>query len=310
MNNLTIFLNQLKQLDAFIQLVEKFKPFEGQKLSDDQWNNLYRIDSEKAFALLAESIAGVLVQLAQAFPAKEELKGEKGDSIKGDKGEDGPTVSVVVEALRGELLKLASQVQVPEERLTQIKNELQVEVARMVSDIKVPTTEKLVVEKPTIIEKTNVIQQKVQFDLVAALIANKESVRNALEAIEDEEDKLTMEAIQGLPKALVDLGKRIDNIKIDRVDYWGGGLDEGEVLAIVNKALAALSSTNTWEYYAANWSAEPAFNSNITGGAVYDYTLDGVTRYRFVPVPYDPTQDAFYSTFSGGVLSDIIIARG
>lgn len=68
--------------------------------------------------------------------------------------------------------------------------------------------------------------------------------------------------------------------------------------------------TLTWSYFATTWSVEPSFNEAITGGDVYNYTLDGTTRYRFVPTVYDATQDAFYSTFSGGVLSDIIVARG
>lgn len=66
----------------------------------------------------------------------------------------------------------------------------------------------------------------------------------------------------------------------------------------------------TWSYYATTWSVEPNLNSSITGGDVYNYTLKGTTRYRFVPTTYDPTQDAFYSTFSAGVLSDIIVTRG
>jgi hypothetical protein len=48
----------------------------------------------------------------------------------------------------------------------------------------------------------------------------------------------------------------------------------------------------------------------ITGGEVFSYTYDSITRYRFVPNPYSATGDAFYETFSGGVLTDIIVARG
>lgn len=68
--------------------------------------------------------------------------------------------------------------------------------------------------------------------------------------------------------------------------------------------------SNGWTYYATTWSTAPSVNSAIAGGIVYNYTLSGTTRYRFVPTTYDPTTDAFYSTFSGGVLSGIIIARG
>lgn len=66
----------------------------------------------------------------------------------------------------------------------------------------------------------------------------------------------------------------------------------------------------TWDYYAINWSTAPSVNSAISGGTVYTYVLNGTTRYRFVPTSYDPTTDAFYSTFSGGVLSGLITTRG
>ncbi len=70
------------------------------------------------------------------------------------------------------------------------------------------------------------------------------------------------------------------------------------------------SSTATWVFYATTWSTEPTLNTSIAGGDVYDYTLDGTTRYRFVPSTYDATEDAFYSTFSGGLLTGLIVARG
>lgn len=65
-----------------------------------------------------------------------------------------------------------------------------------------------------------------------------------------------------------------------------------------------------WTYYATTWSVEPTLNTSITGGDVYDYTLDGTTRYRFVPTVYDATEDAFYSTFSNPTLSGLIVTRG
>ncbi|UOF78927.1 hypothetical protein [Caudoviricetes sp.] len=313
--NLATLLNKIKQLEAFIALVEKFKPFKGDRLSQDQWVRLFQVDSEKAFTLLDEHFAGVLVQLAEAFPKKEDLKGDQGESIQGEKGEDGPSVDDIVSALKNELIRLASQIEVPEERLIEIQNSIKAEmktaVAEATSKIKVPVAEKVIVKEPQVTEKTNVIYQKVEFDFVANLIENKLSVRNALEAIEEDKDKLSIDAVGGLTEELTELRKLIQNIKIDRVDYWGGGLDEGEVVAIVNKILATLPGTSlTWEYYATNWSIAPTLNSTITGGSVYNYTLDGTTRYRFVPDPYDSTQDAFYTTFSVGVLSGILVTRG
>ncbi len=66
----------------------------------------------------------------------------------------------------------------------------------------------------------------------------------------------------------------------------------------------------SWEYFAANWSVSPSQVGTPPAGVVYSYTLSGVTRYRLVPTVYDPTQDAFYSTFTGGVLSGLIVSRG
>jgi hypothetical protein len=66
----------------------------------------------------------------------------------------------------------------------------------------------------------------------------------------------------------------------------------------------------TWDYLVTNWSVEPTLNTTITGGEVYNYTLNGTTRYRFVPTTYDPTQDAFYGSFNGATLLDLIVTRG
>jgi hypothetical protein len=69
-----------------------------------------------------------------------------------------------------------------------------------------------------------------------------------------------------------------------------------------------------WTYYATRWSLPPAAAGVATvssaAGTVTTYQLDGVTRWRFVPDDYDAALDAFYSAFSGGVLSGLIVARG
>jgi len=69
-------------------------------------------------------------------------------------------------------------------------------------------------------------------------------------------------------------------------------------------------SSPTWEFYACNWTVAPTEVSTITGGTVWEYTLDGTTRYRFVPSPYDSTLDAFYTTFVDPTLSGLIVSRG
>ncbi len=73
---------------------------------------------------------------------------------------------------------------------------------------------------------------------------------------------------------------------------------------------AGTPAAPTWDFYATNWTTEPTFVENITGGAVYSYTLDAVTRYRFVPSPYDAALDAFYTSYSSPTLSGLIVTRG
>lgn len=65
----------------------------------------------------------------------------------------------------------------------------------------------------------------------------------------------------------------------------------------------------TWTLLASKWDVAPTVAASISGGTVYQYTLDGVTRYRFVPDQYDAAQDAFYSSFDGTTLSDLITTR-
>jgi hypothetical protein len=275
--NLTAFLSQISQLESLVLLVEKFVPYTGKNLNKDQWINLFQLDQEKALELLSESTASVLIALVNAIPTREELKGDKGDQGDSVKGDDGPSVNDVVLALKGELTKLAGQIQVPEARLQQIKSDLQAEIQSQVSKIKPTMSEKTIVEKPTIIEKTEVIYQKVEFDFVAQLLENKLSIKNALDLIEDEEDKLSITAVAGLPKELADLRKLIQNIKLDKVDYWGGGLDEGEVLAIVNRVVDTLPTGDvSFETVSKNLKAYPA-TLNYTGENLtsIEYDLGG-----------------------------------
>ncbi len=74
--------------------------------------------------------------------------------------------------------------------------------------------------------------------------------------------------------------------------------------------IATGTAAATWNYYVTTWSVEPTSLGTITGGEVFSYTLDGTTRYRFVPDPYDATTDAFYTTFDSGILTGLIVARG
>lgn len=75
------------------------------------------------------------------------------------------------------------------------------------------------------------------------------------------------------------------------------------------RGIPGIGSTS-WDYYALVWSTPPVFLETIATGDVYSYTLDATTRYRLIPDPYDPQDDAFYSTFVSPTLSGLIVSRG
>ena len=66
----------------------------------------------------------------------------------------------------------------------------------------------------------------------------------------------------------------------------------------------------TWGGLAVIWTEEPTLEASITGGDVYKYTYGTTIYYRFVPDPYDSTEDKFYSSFSNPTLSGLIATRG
>ena len=66
----------------------------------------------------------------------------------------------------------------------------------------------------------------------------------------------------------------------------------------------------SWDFLVAKWSVEPTELATIASGVVWEYTLESTTRYRLVPTPYDPTQDAFYEDFDGTNLTNLITTRG
>jgi len=72
----------------------------------------------------------------------------------------------------------------------------------------------------------------------------------------------------------------------------------------------AWSIVSTWDYYAINWSTAPVQVGTTLAGDVYSYVLGATTRYRLVPTVYNPVNDSFYLTFTGGVLSNLIVSRG
>jgi hypothetical protein len=68
--------------------------------------------------------------------------------------------------------------------------------------------------------------------------------------------------------------------------------------------------SNTWSILASEWTEEPTLNQVVTGGDIYTYTYGGTNYYRLVPSPYDATEDKFYSTLVGDVLSGEVASRG
>ena len=99
-----------------------------------------------------------------------------------------------------------------------------------------------------------------------------------------------------------EIGVELDTLKIK----VGNGITAWNDLAYIVR----IEAETSWEYYATNWTTAPSLAGSTAAGDVYAYTLSGTTRYRLVPTTYSAAQDAFYSTFSGGVLSGLIVTRG
>lgn len=67
-------------------------------------------------------------------------------------------------------------------------------------------------------------------------------------------------------------------------------------------------SVTTWIDYTTGFSSIPTLTQTIETGDVYTYTYTNGTLYRLVPSGSE--QDAFYSAFSGGVLSGLVASKG
>jgi len=63
-----------------------------------------------------------------------------------------------------------------------------------------------------------------------------------------------------------------------------------------------------WIDYVTGFSAIPTLTQTIAEGEVYTYPYSNGTLYRLVPSGSE--QDAFYTTFSGGVLSGLVASKG
>jgi hypothetical protein len=113
-----------------------------------------------------------------------------------------------------------------------------------------------------------------------------------------------------LDTKLYKIGNGIDGW--NSLGYGGTNIssDEDNILSIGSDLKLYVPLKSSWGFYSTHWDTEPQFVANITNGAVYSYTYNSVTRYRFVPTTYDSTLDSFYSTFDGTTLSGLIVSRG
>ena len=65
----------------------------------------------------------------------------------------------------------------------------------------------------------------------------------------------------------------------------------------------------TFNYYERHYSSLPVEETFSGSGTVLSYILGGVTRYRYIPDPYDPIEDAFYANFTNPTLSNLIVRK-
>lgn len=71
-----------------------------------------------------------------------------------------------------------------------------------------------------------------------------------------------------------------------------------------------INPAQSWILLAGQWTTPPTQVGTTPVGTVFTYTYLGSTYFRLVPTTYDASQDAFYTTFAGGVLSGLIATRG
>lgn len=79
------------------------------------------------------------------------------------------------------------------------------------------------------------------------------------------------------------------------------------------ESIITATPSRTWIDYVAGYKTTPTLNTTIASGDVYTYIYasspSDVTLYRLVPNS-SANPDAFYTTFSSGVLSGEIVRKG
>lgn len=153
-----------------------------------------------------------------------------------------------------------------------------------------------VVEK--VIEKTETIRE---IPIVTNEIREVATLDDALVGYLEDEIKRVEDKIETETKKETNFGFVIRDV----VAGTGVTIDKSDP----NRPVVTASAGANWTYYATKWDTAPTVNTTITGGTVYNYTLDGVTRYRFVADTYSPSTDSFYASFDGVTLSGLITSR-
>lgn len=87
-----------------------------------------------------------------------------------------------------------------------------------------------------------------------------------------------------------------------------------DVSGLMQEATQNIVSSNTvrlhdktWIDYVNGYTTTPTLLSTIADGDVYQYTYTNTTLYRLVPS--GSAIDSFYTTFSGGVLSGLVVEK-
>jgi len=87
-----------------------------------------------------------------------------------------------------------------------------------------------------------------------------------------------------------------------------------DVSGLMQEATQNIVSSNTvrlhdktWIDYVNGYTTTPTLLSTIADGDVYQYTYTNTTLYRLVPS--GSAIDSFYRTFSGGVLSGLVVEK-
>jgi len=123
------------------------------------------------------------------------------------------------------------------------------------------------------------------------------SFTNTIDAISNPTE--TTEIIMTNSVSQINLVNNVPNLTLSDTGIQGPKGDSGD------------AATTSWIKLATGWKTAPTLNTTIADGDVWNYIYEGssgdVTYYRLVPS--GTADDAFYETFSDGVLSDLIVVK-